>query len=688
MVFPSRPLGASLALATALASCEKEEGVSGAPSLTDFAIEESALPASEENPQVVGGDRFEDFHYAFTIDRPTPSWQFFTTEKAAAINPDAAMAMTKPGFGFVAVIAEPYDGDLAAYRDLLSDNGSLPTGELRATEIGGLPALRGEALLAEAGAQLRYRIALVQRGRFFYRILGWAPEVRWARVEGEIDAVVDSFRPVEGREPTVRASLLSPDSEGFGWWIRDRVYSNAASGVRVRCPEGCRLMGAAELLNMGYSGDCAGIAGGLGELYVIVLSEPMPETAGYDPAAATATQLGGTLAAPRKVSVGGRAADEYTVDGLDIDYRVVATAGDGLSHRVLAWWKPGDRGRALALLDDCYAAIDWLGETEAAELAGRLAKLDPGNATGVDFALRRGRFFDFGNGYELALPGGKIYRTETPATTEGEGPRVRFDDLRGGTGCEVYATALAAGADHGEYHRGELAHIETELETGAREVAGREFLVTHYEVEGEPTFSRAMASTPYGGGADRVIEFWLHLPGAGRRAELDAALEEIAAGLETPGDGVPEIVRGAGTIADRRLGYEVAHPSAWDVEHMAVPGMEAVGSMVSLEQRDVLAGFLGMCSPYGLQLDVAANGMINSIGVKVDGATMTQSPAKLAGLDAALQQFEGTMGGKRVKLSIWTAQRDNSGYVCFLIDGAKLPADAPAKIAGYVSLID
>ena len=135
-----------------------------------------------------------------------------------------------------------------------------------------MDAVRKRTIVEVGGVSFEYRIALVQRGDFFYQIIGWATESKFAEVESDLESIIQSFRLVEERQPASRANLVTADANGFGWLISDSVYSSVVTGLQLTPPDGCRLMGQKELENANPEAS-AGIVGGYGEFYQVWVVE-------------------------------------------------------------------------------------------------------------------------------------------------------------------------------------------------------------------------------------------------------------------------------------------------------------------------------------------------------------------------------------------------------------------------------
>lgn len=670
-------------------ACDK--GKPGAGLKTpDYVIEESATAtASEENPQVVRGNTFEDFYYAFTLERPNEDWQFLTGEKAARISPDATMAMMSAKSGaFVMIIAETLgNSSLQDYSDLILSPDSMlgadgdPPAE---ASLGDLKAIRKETPAMVAGTPFKYRLALTERGGCFYQILGWAMETNYVTAKSEIEAVISSFRPVESREPTLRPNLVTDDANGFGWKIENGIYSNAASGVRIKNTPGCRIMGQAELANVNPNA-AAGIAGGLSQFYQLWFMEHGDEALAEHQVQALAEELGGNLEQKRQVKVGALDATEAVLDNVKMgnvsfSYRLSWLVRDGEVFRIMSWWQSEAEQNALKLLDASYESVEWLDETQRRQLALELDKLDPGNSVGADFAMRNKVFYDFAGGYQLQLGGG-VFETTTPSQQQ-LANRLEFTNLATSSYFEINIDQIDIG-QHAEHHRNMTENTEAQpVETLT--IANMEFLMSSYVSESDGLkFSHIYVSN-----ADRKRVFMMWATSVGESSnELRDELLTVLRGFKRP-ERMVTLQRGSQRYTDYRLGYTMDVPSGWKVQSMPMGDADAMGSAVMLEKGQSACTAIVMCSPAGIDLDLATQGMLGNMGVQFDGDKEKDSQGVLAGLPANRKTLVGRMGNKAVTIYIWTAKRAHSGYILFIIDDESMGAKKAEEMAALLKRMD
>ncbi|MGK0188532.1 MAG: hypothetical protein ACI9R3_004343 [Verrucomicrobiales bacterium] len=680
----------AIALSCGLGGCDKGQQQESGLKTPNFVIEESSSAASEENPQIVLGNTFEDFYYAFTLDRPNEEWQFLTGEKAAQISPDAVMAMvsTKSG-AFAMVLAESMeDIDLKDYSDLiLSPDSILGAKGDPATEgmLGNRPAVLKETPAMIAGTPFRYRVAITQRGKFFYQILGWAIETNYVHARSEIEGIVSSFRTIDGREPSLRANLATEDANGFGWQIVDGVYSNAAGGYRINNVAGCRLMGQAELARVNANA-AAGLSGGFGEFYQLWMVEHSddPESLTEYHVQSWVKELGGELGQRLPVKVGELDAIEISITNVVIGsiafkYRMAWLVRGGQVFRVVSWWQSENEQRALELLAGSYQAVEWLDEKEMLLLTQDLGKRDPGNAVGIDFSMRNGVFRDFSGGYQLALER-KFFETITSAQQQLD-DRLRFTNLYSSAFFEVDIDRTDLG-QHARHHReivADLNHGTTETLT----IGKHEFLATAYTSK----LNGLNFVHYYVSNVDREQVFQMRATHSGGDENgLRQEISKILDGFERP-EKLIAVQRDAASFVDHRLGYSVTIPTGWKIDNLPLGDANAMGSAVMLERGESACLAIALCSPHGLDLDLATLGMLENIGVQFDGADEVVGTGKLGGLPAKRKTLKGQLKNETVTVFVWTTRRAHSGFIFAIVDADSIGAAGAEKLATSMQLI-
>ncbi len=382
-----------------------------------YAMPEShSLGASEDNPQVVNGDEFEDYYHAVRLRRPSSDWRFMDRKKAQTMNADAFMGIVNPGKqGFVVVIGELLEGiTLEEYVDLVLGNSPVLQGaemEKIPGQVDGYPSIVVTQRATIEGLDFTYRFQFVKREQFFYQMMGWTMSGEFAKVEPDFVAIANSLSFSKDRQPQVPDTTDSQDDQGVDWKIANSIYSNASFGFQLKPTKGFRLTGHEEL--MGMSTDAAaGIICTKPTFYQVYVVEPVGDVdrdAFLQLSIARAEQgmgLNDQDATVTEVRVGNLDAQQYSyqkvnLGGAEIDYHHAYFYRDALFFHITSWWPSAEAEQASLKLLESYAHFQWLDETQRTELAAELDQSDVNNAVGPRLSYRNGVFADFQFGFML-----------------------------------------------------------------------------------------------------------------------------------------------------------------------------------------------------------------------------------------------------------------------------------------------
>ena len=151
---------------------------------------------SPENPQIVSGNTFEDFDYAFSISRPSKDWQFLSEKNATQLQPNSVMAMTQAkNQGFFTVIAEELKGSLDSYVNLIATNyGEDAILNKELIKIDGLPAVKVTFNQTINGTEFSYANYLLKKDKFAFQLFGGATSNKFPDVDRDIEAIATSLK--------------------------------------------------------------------------------------------------------------------------------------------------------------------------------------------------------------------------------------------------------------------------------------------------------------------------------------------------------------------------------------------------------------------------------------------------------------------------------------------------------------
>jgi hypothetical protein len=202
-------------------------------------VHDGPTRATPETPQVIRGNELEDYHYAFTIRRPSAEWEIQLQERAISFLSDALLVIQNPRTGAGAWLAvERLPGvsldDCATFHQSLWNE--LEAVELDRAEIvlDGHPGILAKLEATMGDVRFRYRQLTVKRGDYFYHVIGFANARTFEEVEDDIDAIQASLKFIKDREPQQRAKPGVRNGRGADWVLSSNTYWNASHGFGLK----------------------------------------------------------------------------------------------------------------------------------------------------------------------------------------------------------------------------------------------------------------------------------------------------------------------------------------------------------------------------------------------------------------------------------------------------------------------
>jgi hypothetical protein len=168
---------------------------------------------------------------------------------------------------------------------------------------------------------------------------------------------------------------------------------------------------------------------------------------------------------------------------------------------------------------------------------------------------------------------------------------------------------------------------------------------------------------------------------------VDAQLPLIIRGLDVPKSTLKIMERKGRVLTDHRLGFEMRYEDGWLAEQMNIPGIEALGNMITLSRKNTVCIGMAICATEGFDEDVAIESMMQTSQVHVDPTSRTETRSKLARIPARQFAFSGRRGGVKVTLTAWIAHRGNTAYLLLVIAEAT-ELSKPEAFRRFFALID
>lgn len=681
-------------------SDDDSSGSGGAADETtpSYAMAESdAAEAGEENPQVVRGDVFEDWHYAMTLRRPSGDWRFLDEAQAREMSPDAMMGTINPATQSFAILIVERLADMALddYEKLVfmdSPLGAAVELDRRSVTIDGCPGLLLKRRAIIEGIDFTYRIQIVQRDDFFYNLSCWTMSGKFAEVDPQLSALCSSLKFVKDRQPQVRAVLGGGDAFGFDWRIADNVFSNASFGFRLRPTEGFRLPGQGELKNMNVDAS-AGVVCNTPTFYQIYVVEPLGNADRGEFLNMALAQVGEELpiagAEPEltDVVVGGIPAQQrifrrVNFSGVAFDFTLTTFFRNSTIFRIQSWWPSSEADEAAVKLAESYGHLEWLSDRERRELEDELVKLDADNAIGTDYSYRNGVFRDFEYGYALKTPPG-LWQVHTGDTVMAQNPAARLILSRPAQGVTVFVIPEEGNFTNAEFHAVLRRNLGVSDDTLVRskQTVDAELLVSSFRaVESGVDLSIRLATAVRGKRLVQILVTALQC----NEQHLDDRLDDVIDGFDFHNTRLPETQRKGSRIVDHRVGFQFQAPRDCTIQISTPPHIQAAGSIVVATNDRVICTAMGVWIPGGFNADMALDGMIKTGMIEVTPGSRRESESTMAGLPARRIVMTGKMESDQIFLKVWVIRRSQTMYMLAVV--GKLGSQEQAESETYKDL--
>lgn len=660
-------------------------------------------PASPENPQVIRGNLFEDYHYAFTLRKPSQAWQFRAEEKARRLNPDAVMAVFNASTkGFFAVVPERIaDSTLEKYVDLFFTNPVLAqaeAGERRNLQVDGRPAVQFEMKARTQGLEFSYFITLIRNGNFYYQLWGWSHASRFNDCRAGLKAIAGTIDFAEDRKPLIRAPQSVLEALGVDWRISKGIYSNASYGFRLVPPDGWRLMERTELET-----SAPDAAAGLVYPDPVIYQNYVVETVGSVDEEEFIRSLLKNLESelglegrkpeisPKEIA-GEKAVERLyrrtdLVGAAPYDFCVLSFFRKGLFFRVQTWWQSSQSEEGLRAARKSYAALEWLDDASRRRLEDELLRHDGNNRVGRQFSVRKGLFRDFRFGFTFKAPSG-LWHIHAGEDLKAQYPDARAVFSHAGEGVTVLLSPELIDMSHDEYHRTLLRNMSAkDPETRDIERRGSTLRLSTFSATiGDFAMTYALLTGTQGRKHIQASASAL----LSNRKNLEARIDEIIDGLEVSPASLRSIERSARRIRDNRLGYQVEHDGTWTVQiPKAFKGLEAVSSMMILTSKKTICLVMAICMTTGFDEELAIQAMVSGAGLNVDPRTRKERRSTLAGLPANEYSMDGRWLQQSSSIKVWLAGRANTTYMFLAsVPRGTFTPGAEKRVKSMLSLLD
>ena len=644
-------------------------------------VEDDQLTLSEKTPQVVRSDRLHDFHFAFSIARPSGEWKFLSEEKAQSVVPGGVLVMTRQQ-AFMAVIVERVaDTDLQAYCNLAIDGLDKYDPIVMTRKrivVDGEPATQMRIDAKVESIPFIYLFTVIKRGDWFYKVTGWTTRSRFPQYRDDLDRIGRSVKLNREKQPTTRRTLQAKDSFGPTWELRDGVYANAVFGFRLTPTKSLRALNRRELLVNGQDA-VAGLSCNnptFNQMFVVERTEPADQDRFRDQVIwDTAAELQITLIDPEieQVTVGGLSAKQYIyrntqVGGLPLDIAQTVFFRGKHFFRLQSWWFSNEAKQAEELLSQSYQVLTWLDQPQMERLTRRLTKRDASNVVGKEFCLRSGVYHDFQYGFRLELPEG-LWRASAgdAAKTENEDARLIAD--LADSGCHLNVIPDTGDYTARQYHDIVVRQMDTidPSETQSLQIGEMEFLKTEFDFRLNAfQFRFHVITTTRGNRHIQLVCSTLK----SNQDQLPAFSTGLMKGLTFPKEKPKAVVIKGSSLEDHRLGFALAFPEGWTVSKNRVQDLESPGSTYLVDRAGPIScAASGVCIRLGaIDQQLLIDSLLSVSSFKQIPGTLTEfdtivddRPAKEISFDIEDNSDEDLFA------TVWILYRGNTVYTFLVV---------------------
>lgn len=618
----------------------------------------------------------EDMAYRFRLRAPGPGWRVLERDEIRGAVPDALAGVTN-GRIWGAVIAEDIgDMDAADYAQLIIDNMGLD--DLRIERqaplvVHGKPGYQCVVTGAISGVRVRYVNTMYRNGSFWFQVIAWTAA---DQPEGFHQPIVDALSVMPGEVVGRRDVHVVADTDGVGWRVRNGSFVSAALGIRVDPAPGWRVAVGGELAGMGDDAE-VGLVHAMPDVYMLLTPDRHVD-------------------ADREALVVERMheVDDEHLPEFQGDPRIVVHAGQAvllqtyrlvsephfeyvkgfLFHgdhvlELLFWYARPARTKALGLLEAAVRSIRLLTPEEtAAEDASMRLLADPQNAVGAGYALRRGIYRDFEQGFSLKKPAGVHWRAEvgSAAAERAENGVLHLYAPALDVRCMIMVEPAADYTDaslHAAWLEGMFGEDAEATRRGGEVVTwqGAPARLTEDDDPDPDADVRMRLLTSLRAGRAYQVYAW------GKRRNMRdarAALDAVVAGMAFPPDLRAEVKRMSG-IEDLRFGMVVKPGALWRYTNASPPELRALGVVHTWQQRNTAIMAVAVCAmEEGQDVDwfgrLVMSLLESALGTSFKGeASATRAAGELGGLPCERLTWAADGGANEV----FFAARDRTFYM-------------------------
>lgn len=553
-----------------------------------------------------------DEDYRFRIRWPGVGWKLISEQDMRQISPDAIAGVVSDKHVWGAIIVERFSGgDISAFAKLIIDNIPLEGKVIEAeekVEFAGKQAQRFTLRGRISGMDARYVGIIFGHDNHIYQVMSWSQQGILSDSGVEAQKFFDAFTlldgPVKGREQVI----VTHDTQGPGWRVRDGVFLSAVHQLRIKPPAGWRVAVGTELRNMNADAEVALVASNP-ELYITVLAESSSARAEEEKALQRLTRDNVEQAFEKtrrgesmELEIAGvkRTFDRTIVEEPPFEFLTTSFLHQGEWVQIQAWYVSTLADADKARIRDGLSALEFLAQAEADKARAELAQApDTQNAVGASYSLRRGLYRDFEHKWTWRAPKAGFWRIEVGQEARSMQADARMSAEEAGTSIYLRASSGSSGQTslkgYADQVQGALTMMGVTV-TGRKSIklGDRDGMVLVGDASlrnGAKAQYRALAAL----GPDNIglrVDSWGIVEQMKKHTDMvDEALSgfRFEPSLETIG-------RDGDVFRDFRMGYTLELGSRWSWEEKTPSSMVGLGSAMQWKSGRSEVFVLSLCA--------------------------------------------------------------------------------------------
>jgi hypothetical protein len=548
-----------------------------------------------------------DEHHRFKLTWPGTGWKLLHSADAERLMPRAAAALVSDKVVGVVLVSSAPALDAERYAALVAEQLDLDERRVLSNDeiqFEGQKARRIAVAGRAGGLALRYGGIVFIRGKLAYTLLAWGSAKQVPQDGSAFDTVFDAFSLTDGEAMGRATERAAVDAAGVGWHVKDGTFASAVSGLRVKAPEGARLLLGGELRALNADAE-VGFVSRSPSMSMVVVSE----RDGGEPGALSERltedfkkQLKAVAPFPFEANWFGtkRSLTHYRSGQRSHVHGVHVQAGR--VYQISAEYLVADSDEAQELIRECLSGMQLMVAADRKKLSGELVESARSfTEIGEHFATRGGVYRDFTRGIAWTLPKG-LWRVRAGRDVK----RINHDAALYMDNPELGLFALVIIDERGElkaasYHKrvvdsmgarvgfasfddakekvSKLGDEKALLNEGTATVRGTQY---QYRVVTSLRDDSAVQLLVWGRPGDFRAS----------RAQVKAVQQGLRFDV-----GIKAIERTTAVYRNHRLGFEVNLPPVWRFEDLTRPELTPVGRFVRWETRGRWIGVLAVHLP-------------------------------------------------------------------------------------------